>query len=194
MRRSHDTLTPLPSAPTPNSSAGSTCAWPTTAPGVPRAFSGPSCSTPPAASAPSPPPAQPCAAPLRTRPSATPCWPPSPGCTDCSAGPTAPCGGPAALPATPPPAAGHRPAPGPLPRPAAARREGGLPQQGQGRHQPLPIACAVRARTHSGGNCLRRAASRGPLVDDGASDRVCEGVAAAKHNAKQAGIGGAAAE
>jgi len=40
--------------------------------------------------------------------------------------------------APPPPAPGHRPDADPVPRPAVPRPPGGLPQPGQGRHQPFP--------------------------------------------------------
>src|SRR5262249_50297010 len=60
----------------------------------------------------------------------------------------------------PPPAAGHRPAPGPLPRPAPPRREGGLPWRSPRRHQPLPrLRHLLR---HPQGPPLHPGPNRGP--------------------------------
>src|SRR6266699_506733 len=74
-----------------------------------------------------------------------------------------------AQPAPPAAASGRRPDPGPLPRPAVGRPGRGLPQQGQGRHQPLPrlrhrVPAPARPAVHPGADPrgARRAPRRRP--------------------------------
>ena len=99
--------------------------------------SGRSCWPPPPASPRCPPPAGCSATPPPARPPARRCWPRSPTTPSCTAAqPALPGTCPGAAP--PPAAGGHRPDADPLPRQADARPVGGVPQPGQGRHQPLP--------------------------------------------------------